>query len=51
MPGGDRTGFDGRLRNCVDPDTGRRRPYRRYARRPVGLGLGRRMGRGRRRRW
>lgn len=52
MPGGDGTGFDGRLRNCVDPETGLRRPLRRYSRpRVYRLGLGRRMGRPRRRRW
>jgi len=46
-----RTGPDGRLRDCVDPETGLRRPLRRYSRPAVyRLGLGRRMGRGRGRR-
>ncbi|MBA7645025.1 hypothetical protein ES703_52777 [subsurface metagenome] len=50
MPREDRTGPNGRFIDCVDPRTGIRRSLRRYSRRPVRLGLGRRIGRGRDRR-
>ena len=50
MPGGDGTGPNGTLVNCVDPRTGLRRPLRLYSR-PTRLGLGLRRGRRRGRRF
>ncbi len=51
MPRGDTTGPRGTFVGCVDPRTGLRRPLMRYSRPAAyGLGLGRRMGRGRGRR-